>query len=102
MMRGDAYCLPIMIETESGTASADSFTNVEVCIGNTIRKTMSSGEVIYDAERSLFLVPLTQEETFGLHGRARVNVRCKYPSGDVIGVDLGVLEFSPSLSKEVI
>ena len=102
MMRGDAYCLPIKIETDSGTATSESFTDVEVCIGNTIRKTLSSGNVIYDAERALFLVPLTQEETLGLHARARVNVRCKYPGGDVIGVDLGVLEFTPSLSREVI
>ena len=102
MMRGDAYCLPIEIETDSGTATADSFTDVEVCIGNTIRKMLSSGEIIYDAERSVFLVPLTQEETFGLHVRTRVNIRCKYSSGDVIGVDLGVIEFAPALSREVI
>ena len=102
MMRGDSYCLPISIETDSGTATSGSFTDIEVCIGNTIRKLLSSGEVIYDSERLLFLVPLSQEETFELHGRARVNVRCKYSGGDVIGVDLGVLEFAPSLSREVI
>lgn len=102
MMRGDAYSLPISIETSVGIATADLFEEVEVCIGSEVRKTLSSGEITFDAERSLFLVPLTQEETFGLHGRARVNIRCKYHGGDVVGVDLGVLDFVPSLSREVL
>ncbi len=102
MMRGDSYSLPISIETTAGVANADVFEEVEVCIGNEIRKTLSSGEITFDSERSLFLVPLTQEETFGLRGRARVNVRCKYHGGDVVGVDLGVLDFAPALSREVL
>lgn len=102
MMRGDAFSLPIRIDTNSDSASADSFAEVEICIGNTIRKTLSAGEITYDEERSLFLVPLTQEETFGLHSRVRITVRCKYLNGDVVGVDLGILELAPTLSKEVI
>ena len=102
MMKGDAYSLPLSIETDSGSATAESFAELEVCIGRSVRKTLSSGEIKFDAERAVFLVPLTQEETFGLGGRARVNIRCKYASGDVIGVDLGVLDFAPSLSGEVI
>ncbi|MBQ4140039.1 MAG: hypothetical protein IJD70_01775 [Clostridia bacterium] len=102
MMRGDAYNLPISISTDIGNANAESFKEVEVCIGNGIRKTLSSGEIKFDSERSLFLVPLTQKETFSLRGRARVNVRCKYASGDVIGIDLGIIEFSPALSREVL
>ena len=102
MMRGDAFSLPIRIDTNSGSATADSFAEVEICIGNTVRKTLSAGEITYDEERSLFLVPLTQEETFGLHSRVRITVRCKYANGDVVGEDLGVLELAPTLSKEVI
>lgn len=102
MMRGDSYTLPISIATADGTATAESFEEVEVCIGTDIRKTLSSGEITFDSERSLFLVPVTQEETFALRGRARVNIRCKYYGGDVVGVDLGVLEFAPSLSREVL
>ena len=102
MMKGDAYSLPISIQTDSGTATAESFEEVEVCVGTDIRKTLSSGEIRFDSERSLFLVPITQEETFALGGRAKVNIRCKYHSGDVVGVDLGILEFTPSLSQEVI
>jgi len=102
MMKGDAYSLPIAIETSDGTASRETFEEIEVSIGHNIRKTLSSGEIGFDSERNLFLVPLTQEETFALKGRTKVNVRCKYVGGNVIGADLGVLEFLPSLSKEVI
>jgi hypothetical protein len=102
MMRGDAYCLSVRIETDNGIADSDSFADVEVCVGNAVRKTLSAAEITYDEENSVFLVPLTQEETFKLPGRVRLNVRCKYISGNVVGVDLGVIEVTPSLSKEVL
>ena len=102
MMKGDSYSLPIRIDTDSGVATRESFADVEVCIGKAIRKTLSAGEIEYDAAESLFLVPLTQEETFALPDRVRVNLRCKYGNGNVIGADLGVIEVAPSLSGEVI
>lgn len=102
MMKGDAYRIPISIETADGAATPESFADVEVCIGRSVRKTLSASEITYDTERALFLVPITQEETFALGDRAKVNIRCKYHSGDVVGVDLGILEFIPSLSREVL
>ena len=102
MMKGDAYRIPINIETAEGAATPESFADVEVCIGRSVRKTLSAGEITYDTERALFLVPLTQEETFALGMRSRINIRCKYAGGDVVGIDLGILEFEPSLSREVI
>lgn len=101
MMAGDAYSLPIKISSADGTANASTFADVEVCIGH-VRKTLADGEITFDTEQECFLVPLTQEETFSLRGRAKINIRCKYPSGDVVGIDLGTLDFGPSLSKEVI
>jgi hypothetical protein len=102
MMKGDAYRIPINIETAEGAATPESFADVEVCIGRSVRKTLSAGEITYDTERALFLVPITQEETFALGMRSRINIRCKYAGGDVVGIDLGILEFEPSLSREVL
>ena len=102
MMKGDAYRIPINIETAEGAATPESFADVEVCIGRSVRKTLSAGEITYDTERALFLVPLTQEETFALGMRSRINIRCKYAGGDIVGIDLGILEFEPSLSREVL
>ena len=102
MMKGDAYSIPISIETADGAATPESFEDIEVSIGRSVRKTFSSGEITYDAERALFLVPMTQAETFALERRSRINIRCKYAGGDVVGIDLGILEFEPSLSREVL
>ena len=102
MLKGDAYRIPISIETAEGAATPESFADVEVCIGRSVRKTLSEGEITYDTERALFLIPITQEETFALGMRSRINIRCKYAGGDVVGIDLGILEFEPSLSREVI
>ena len=101
MMAGDACDLPIKIITSVGEATASSFTDVEVHVGH-VRKSLYNGEIAFDTEKGIFLVPLTQEETFSLRGRQKINVRCKFPGGNVIGADLGTVVFEPTLSKEVI
>lgn len=101
MMAGDSCNLPIKIVTASGAADASAFTDVEVCVGH-VRKTLYGGDITFDAERGVFLVPLSQKETFSLRGKQRIHMRCKFPGGDVIGTDLGTLVFESSLSKEVI
>ena len=101
MMSGDSYRLPIVIETSSGNADAESFAEIEFCIGN-VRKTKSGGDIEYDSERGVFLVDLTQEDTFRLRGRSKMHLRCKFYGGDVIGFDLGTLDFTPSISREVL
>ncbi len=101
MMAGDSCNLPIKIVIGSGVADASAFTDMEVHVGH-VRKTLYGGDITYDAEKGAFLVPLTQEETFSLRGRQKINLRCKFPGGNVIGTDLGTVVFEPSLSKEVI
>lgn len=101
MMAGDSCKLPIKILTANGVGNASAFTDVEVHIGH-VRKTLYGGDITFDTENGTFLVPLTQEETFSLRGKQKINVRCKFPGGDVIGVDAGSIIFEPTLSKEVI
>ena len=101
MMSGDSYRLPISIETAAGAADLATFTEIEFCIGS-VRKTKSGGDIGYDAEKGVFLVELGQEDTFKLRGRKKLHLRCKFPGGDVIGFDLGTLDFTPSLSREVL
>ncbi len=101
MMAGDSCKLPIKIVTASGAADASAFTVVEGHVGH-VRKTLYGGDITFDAEIGVFLVPLSQKETFSLRGKQRINLRCKFPGGDVIGTDLGTVVFESSLSKEVI
>ena len=100
-MSGDAYNVPIRVTLNGEATSADSFEDVEVCIGN-VRKSLSEKTLSFDAEKGVFLLPLTQKETFGLHGRERMNLRCKFSGGNVVGLDLGVVNFKAAISREVL
>ena len=62
MMKGDAYSIPISIETSDGAATPESFEDIEVCIGRSVRKTFSSGEITYDAERAQFTAGSSKAE----------------------------------------
>lgn len=101
MMAGDAFALPIEIETESGIAGAGSFESVEVCIG-CLSKTTTDGEVTYDEENGVYNVALSQEETFRLRGKNLVQVRVKLANEDVLGEEVGYLVIEGSLSKAVL
>ncbi len=99
MMMGDSYKLPIEILTEEGPATEETFSEIEFMIGN-VRKTKTSGEIIYNADIQMFLVPLTQKDTFSLLGMEKVQIRCKFASGDVLGTELDPEDVVCSISKE--
>ncbi len=101
MMAGDAFSLPIEIETESGNAGADTFESIEVCIG-CLCKTTTDGEVTFDEENGVYNVALSQEETFRLRGENLVQVRVKFANEDVLGKEVGYLVIEGSLSKAVL
>lgn len=103
IMQGDQYAVPVEILTsDDRPADGDTFAEVEIVICG-IRKTLTSGEVVYDADRHAFLFPLTQEETFALRDlpqQARVRVKTKL--GGVAGAFLGHVIIKVSDSKEVL
>lgn len=102
MMTGDAYTLPIKITLENGIASASDFKDVEVVIGNAIRKTLKEGGVRFDETSKEFLVDLTQAETFKLRGKRDVDLRLLFANGEVFGVKAGTLEHEESQSRTVL
>lgn len=101
MMMGDAYRLPIQITTAAGVADLESFEELEVFFGD-VRKTLSTGEVTYDNVRQVFLVPLSQKETFRQQGVVEVQIRVKTFDGDVIGETIGEVDVLKSTSKVVL
>lgn len=101
MMQGDQYRIPIQLKHEDGSPiTMESIDNIEMFVG-TIRKTVSDG-VTYDETSKLFYVYLTQKETFRLQGDVRAQARVLFKSGDVVGVNLGVVNFETSTSKVVL
>ena len=102
MMQGDAYKIPFEIEVDEVVANADTFADVEISVGN-ITKTMSNGDITFDAEQNAFMFPITQQETFALRNTPqKAQIRVKYANGDVYGIDLGSIDVIGSISKVVI
>lgn len=102
MMQGDSYKIPIEILAEDGVVDPTVLSEVEVVLGRLV-KTLSSGAISYDASKQEFLVPVSQKETMYMPQTVRAQVRVKLKdSEDVIGIDLGEIDVTSTLSKVVL
>ena len=102
MMQGDQYKLPIELKDADGTfVTREEVKDMEVFVGGT-RKMLSKGEIEFDPLENVFYFSLSQKETFMMRGDVSVQVRVLFLSGDVVGIDLGKLNFAYSTSKEVL
>ena len=89
LKQGDAYALPVQLTVDGETvtsAALDMIHSVEFMVGESIRRTYPE-DVTFDGESSLFLVPVTQEETFALDEGETIcfDVRVRFAGGDVAG-----------------
>ena len=101
MMQGDQYRIPVSLKHEDGSAVTEAeVRDVEIFVGS-VRKTIDDG-ISYDESEKCFYVRLTQKETFRLSGDVRVQARVLFTSGDVVGVNLGTVNFETSASKVVL
>lgn len=101
MMQGDQYRIPVSLKHEDGsTVTEAEVRDVEIFVGS-VRKTLDDG-ISYDEREKCFYVYLTQKETFRLSGDVRVQARILFTSGDVVGVNLGAVNFETSASKVVL
>lgn len=101
-MQGDQYRIPVELMFEDGSPITQSdIKDLEVSIGR-IRKTLSDGDISFEQSENLFYVYVTQKETFTLLGDVKIQARILFPSGDVIGIELGTKNFGLSLSKVVL
>lgn len=102
MMQGDQYRLPIEFKNSDGSAlTASDIKDVEIFVGN-FRKLFSTGDVKFEDTESVFYVFLSQKETFMLNGDVRVQARILFKNDEVIGVNLGTVNFSTATSKVVL
>lgn len=106
MMQGDSYVVPIDLEQSGVNLTPEMISDIEVCVGENLRKTYSDGGVGYDAANQRWYIRPTQEETLALAADGHeVIVRVKYrntPVADVKGISVGKIIISETLSKEVI
>lgn len=102
MMQGDQYRLPIELKDADGTfVTEEEVKDMEVFVGN-FRKMLSKGEVVFESLENIFYVYLSQKETFMMRGDVSVQARVLFLSGDVVGIDLGKINFAEATSKVVL
>ena len=106
MMRGDSYIVFVKLTQQGNPLTPDMVADVEICIGDQIRKTYSGGDVGYDSSRDLWYFRPSQEETLALEeGSYETIARVKYSSGqdaDVKGISIGKITMTETNSREVI
>ena len=98
MVQGDAYSIDVEISNNGILLTADDVSLVEVALLNLIKT--YPGEVTFSDGK--FRFPVTQAETFGLPALCPVQVRVKFPGGDVIGSDMQQIDVMRALSRAVI
>lgn len=102
MMQGDQFRLPIELKNNDGSYITDKeVKDIEVFVGTT-RKTLSAKDIVYNEEENIYYIQLKQNETFLMRGCVLVQARILFLSGDVIGVNLGKIDFSEATSKVVL
>ena len=102
MMQGDQYRLPIELKDADGTfGTAEEVKDLEGFVGTT-RKMLSKSEIEFDSLENVFYVSLSQKETFMMRGDVSVQARVLFLSGDVVGIDLGKLNFAQATSRVVL
>ena len=102
MMQGDQYKLPIELKDADGTfVTREEVKDLEVFVGTT-RKMLSNGEIEFEPHENVFYVSLLQKETFMMRGDVSVQARVLFLNGDVVGIDLGKLNFAQATSKVVL
>jgi hypothetical protein len=102
MMQGDQYRLPIELKDADGTfVTREEVKDLEIFVGTT-RKVLSKGEVEFESFENVFYVSLSQKETFMMRGDVSVQARVLFLSGDVVGIDLGKINFAQATSKVVL
>jgi hypothetical protein len=106
MMRGDSYIVFVNLTQQGYPLTADMVTDVEICVGENLRKTYSGGEVGYDTLRSMWYFRPSQSETLAFEeGSYDVIVRVKfspYEDADVKGFSVGRIIMTNTHSREVI
>ena len=106
MMQGDSRSLFVQLKLDGKPATPGMVSEIEITVGESLRKLQSSGEVMYDSASQLWYFIPTQEETLGMEPNGyEVQARIKLPNGQyspVTGITVGRIIILSSQSKEVI
>lgn len=86
LLQGNTYSLPIKISNPDGTSiNVEDIDKAQFVIGKVEKFYGEGGVVTYDEGSQSFLIPLTEEETFGFGSSVKWQVRILFKNGKVDG-----------------
>lgn len=103
-LQGNTYELEVQVRTAEGEiVEAGDVESVQFVLGK-VEKYYggAEGTVEYDDDRQVFLVPLTQQETFAFSGSIKWQVRVMYKDGSVDGTVPKAENVLGSITKTVL
>jgi hypothetical protein len=108
MMQGDSYAVFVSLKLKDTEEpiTPHMVSEIEITVGESLRKTYTSEEVRYDDEEMQWYFIPTQEETFALEPESyEVQARIKFANGQyssVKGIVVGNIMIMDASSSEVI
>lgn len=104
MMQGDSFPVPVELKMDGITLTPEHLEDLEITVGENIRKLFSSGEIGYDASLHYWYFIPSQQETFAMDPDGySVIARVKFRGNDrwdVKGIRCGMINIEESNSKE--
>lgn len=84
IMQGDALALPVLLTLNGEPVKAEDVEAVRFSVGGIFKA--FPGDVTFDDATGRFLLPLSQEDTFGLsQGSTRIIIRPKFKNNSIRG-----------------
>lgn len=106
IMQGDEYDIYINLKQDGIVIKPEMVDDIEICIGDSVRKTYSNETVLFNSKELKWYLRLTQQETLSMTvGQHETIGRIKYggiPYNDVIGIKLESIIVMPTTSREVL
>lgn len=103
IMQGDQLIIALSLTNDDGDIITDyGVEEVVVTIG-TIEVKMSDGDVAYDSEEEVWMIPIYQEASLAqAAGMERMQVRVKFTDGSVCGANVATVFILPARNTEVL
>ena len=107
IMQGDSYPIYMELTQDGAPLTPDMVAELEVCVGDKLRKLYSSQQVLFDESSDRWYIHPAQEETLGLEANTNydVFVRIRYKGTipeEVLGMRLGQIAVRDGTSEAVI
>jgi len=106
IMQGDSYPIYMELKVDGKCLIPDMISEMEVCIGESILKYYSKGEVVFEEGTNQWYIHPTQKETLSLApGVYKATARPRWKNSEkelVIGARVGEIHVLENSSKAVI